>query len=43
VRYHANPSIADAVRRAARAAGADRIVEVAPLPSIAASTIESRS
>jgi hypothetical protein len=33
VRYHAAPPIADAVRRAARAVGADAILELAPLPS----------
>ena len=39
VRYHAAPPIAEAVRRAARAVGADAIVELAPLPSTRTSTI----
>jgi hypothetical protein len=43
VRYHAAPPIADAVQRAARAVGADAIVELAPLPSNGAETIRSRS
>jgi hypothetical protein len=43
VRYHAAPPIAEAVRRAARAVGADAIVELAPLPSTGTSTIRSRS
>lgn len=43
VRYHAAPPIADAVQRAARAVGADAIVELAPLPSTGAATIRSRS
>jgi hypothetical protein len=43
VRNHAAPPIAEAVRRAARAVGADAIVELAPLPSTGAATIRSRS
>jgi hypothetical protein len=43
VRYHAAPPIADAVQRAARAGGADAIVELAPLPSTGAVAIRSRS
>ena len=43
VRYHAAPPIADAVRRAARAVGAEAILELAPLPSPRTSTIRSRS
>jgi hypothetical protein len=43
VRYHAAPPIADAVQRAARAVGAEAIVELAPLPSTGTSTIRSRS
>jgi hypothetical protein len=39
VRYHAAPPIAEAVRRAARAVGADAIVELAPLPSMGMSTL----
>jgi hypothetical protein len=42
VRYHAAPPIADAVQRAARAVGADAIVELAPLPSTGAASIRSR-
>jgi DNA-binding Lrp family transcriptional regulator len=33
VRYYGSPSIGDAVRRAARAVGADRLLELAPLPA----------
>jgi len=33
VRYHADPPIAESVRRAARAVGADAMLELAPLPS----------
>ena len=33
VRYHAAPPIVEAVRRAARAVGAEAIIELAPLPS----------
>jgi hypothetical protein len=40
VRYHAAEPVADAVRRAARAVGADPILEVAALPS--ASTLTKR-
>ncbi len=43
VRYHAAPPIADAVQRAARAVGAEAIVELAPLPTTGRSTIRSRS
>ena len=43
VRYHTAPPIADAVRRAARAVGAEAILELAPLPSARTSTIRSRS
>jgi hypothetical protein len=43
VRYHAAPPIADAVRRAAQAVGAEAIVELAPLPSAGTSTIRSRT
>ena len=43
VRYHAAAPIADAVRRAARAVGAEAILELAPLPSARTSTIRSRS
>jgi hypothetical protein len=43
VRYHAAPPIADAVQRAARAVGAEAILELAPLPSARPSTIRSRS
>lgn len=43
VRYHAAPPIADAVRRAARAVGADAIVELAPLPPTGTATLRSRS
>jgi hypothetical protein len=43
VRYHAAPPIADAVRRAARAVGAEAILELAPLPSARPSSIRSRS
>jgi hypothetical protein len=43
VRYHAAPPIADAVQRAARAVGAEAILELAPLPSARTSTIRSRS
>jgi hypothetical protein len=43
VRYHAAEPIADAVRRAARAVGAEAILELAPLPSARTSTIRSRS
>lgn len=41
VRYYALPPIADAVRRAARAVGADRLLEIAPLPPTTTSTIRS--
>jgi hypothetical protein len=43
VRYHAAEPVVEAVRRAARAVGADGIVELAPLPSTGASAIRSRS
>jgi hypothetical protein len=43
VRYHAVEPIGDAVQRAARAVGAEAIVELAPLPSVRTSTIRSRS
>jgi len=43
VRYHAAPPIADAVQRAARAVGAEAILELAPLPSARTSTNRSRS
>jgi hypothetical protein len=43
VRYHAVEPIGDAVRRAARAVGAEAIVELAPLPSVRTSTTRSRS
>ena len=43
VRYYAVEPIGDAVRRAARAVGAEAIVELAPLPSVRTSTIRSRS
>jgi hypothetical protein len=42
VRYHAAPPIADAVQRAARAVGADAILELAPLPSTSASITRRR-
>jgi hypothetical protein len=42
VRYHAAPPIADAVQRAARAVGADAILELAPLPSTSASMTRRR-
>jgi hypothetical protein len=43
VRYHTVPPIGHAVLRAARAVGAEAIVEMAPLPSIGTSTIQRRS
>lgn len=43
VRYHAAQPIADAVRRAANAVGADAILELAPLPLARASTIRRPS
>ncbi len=43
VRYHAVEPIGDAVRRAARAVGAEARVELAPLPSVRTSTTPSRS
>jgi hypothetical protein len=43
VRYHAAPPIADAVQRAARAVGAEAILEVAQLPSTWTSTTRRRS
>jgi hypothetical protein len=43
VGYHAGEPIADAVRRAARAVGADAILELAPLPSARTSRIRRRS
>ena len=43
VRYHAAEPIADAVRRAARAVGADGILELSPLPSARTSTARRRS
>ena len=43
VRYHAAEPIAGAVRRAARAVGADTILELAALPSTWTSTIRRRS
>jgi hypothetical protein len=42
VRYHAAPPIADAVQRAARAVGADAILDLAPLPSTSASMTRRR-
>ena len=39
VRYYAPPQIADAVERAARATGADALLELAPLPQAATPTI----
>lgn len=42
VRYHATQPIAEAVRRAACAVGADSIVELAPLPSTDLATNRSR-
>lgn len=42
VRYHAAQPIAEAVTRAARAAGADSMVELAPLPSATVAMIRSR-
>lgn len=33
IRYYASPQIAEAVRRAARAVGAERLLEIAPLPT----------
>jgi hypothetical protein len=41
IRYHAPPPIGDAVRRAARAVGADDILDVMPLPSAVAMTQRS--
>ena len=41
VRYYAPPPIAEAVQRAARAAGADRLLEVVPLPPTTTSTVRS--
>jgi hypothetical protein len=43
VRYHTVPPIGDAVLRAARAVGAEAIVELAPLPSTETSMTRSRS
>ncbi len=42
VRYYAAPPIADAAQRAARAVGADAIVELAPLPLTGAAAIRGR-
>jgi hypothetical protein len=39
VQYYAPPQIGEAVQRAARAAGADRLLEVVPLPPTTTSTI----
>ena len=41
VRYYTSPQIGDAVRRAARTAGADRLLEIVPLPPTKTSTIRS--
>jgi hypothetical protein len=41
VRYYAPPQISEAVQRAARAVGADRLLEIVPLPSTTTSTIRS--
>ena len=43
VRYHAAPPIANAVQRAARAVGAEAILELAPLASARTSTNQRRS
>lgn len=43
VRYHTAPPIGHAVLRAARAVGAEAILELAPLPSRGTSMIRSRS
>jgi hypothetical protein len=43
VRYHAAPQIADAVTCAARAVGADGLLELAPLPRTGTPTIRGRS
>jgi hypothetical protein len=42
VRYHAAPPIGEAVQRAARAVGADAILELAPLPSSRAVAMRGR-
>lgn len=42
VRYYASPEIGDAVRRAARAVGADPLLELVPLPGTAMPTVGSR-
>lgn len=39
VRYYTTPPIGEAVRRAARAVGADRLLEIVPLPPTTTSTI----
>lgn len=41
VRYYAPPPIAEAVQRAARAAGSHRLLEVVPLPTTTTSTVRS--
>ncbi|MGA8337860.1 MAG: hypothetical protein WB761_24215 [Solirubrobacteraceae bacterium] len=41
VRYYAAPRIGEAVRRAAQAVGADRLLEVVPLPPTTTSTVRS--
>lgn len=41
VRYYASPPIAEAVHRAAQVAGADRLLEIVPLPPTTTSTIRS--
>lgn len=41
VRYYAPPPIADAVQRAARAVGADRLLELSPLPPITKPSMRS--
>lgn len=41
VRYYAPPQIGEAVRRAARTSGADRLLEIVPLPSTTTSTVRS--
>src|SRR5207302_2420183 len=42
VRYYAPSQIGEAVQRAARSVGADRMLELAPLPPIAAPTAWTR-
>ena len=43
VRYHAAEPVADAVRRAARAVGADTILELAALPTASTFTMRRPS